>query len=73
MNLQKTITNEGLYTKCGWTSYEGKTHKGWSVVTIVRGRIAMKDGKVFAKPGDGKFLERSYGSEEKKKLAGSFN
>jgi dihydroorotase len=62
MNLQKTITNEGLYTKCGWTSYEGKTHKGWPVVTLVRGRIAMKDGKVLAKPGDGKFLDRSYGS-----------
>ena len=62
MNLKKTITGKGLYTKCGWTSYEGKTYQGFPVVTIVRGRVAMKDGVVLAQPGDGRFLERGYGS-----------
>jgi dihydroorotase len=60
MNLKKTITSDRLYTKCGWTNYEGATLRGWPVMTISRGRIVMKDGEVLAKPGDGRFLERGY-------------
>ncbi|MFC1534008.1 dihydroorotase family protein [Thermodesulfobacteriota bacterium] len=60
MNLQKTITSEGLYTKCGWTNYEGKTYKGFPVVTILRGQVVMRDRKVFAGPGTGKVLKGNY-------------
>lgn len=62
MSLTKTITGEGLYTKSGWTSYEGSTYQGFPVATIARGKVAMKDGVVLAQPGDGRFLERGYGS-----------
>ncbi len=62
MNVQKTITSDGLYTKCGWTSYEGKTYKGFPVATILRGKIIMRDGKVLAEPGTGKVLDKNYGS-----------
>jgi dihydroorotase len=60
MNLKKTVTSERIYSKCGWTSYEGKTYKGWPIATISRGRIAMKDGEVLCQPGDGRVLERGY-------------
>jgi len=62
MDLQKTITSDDLYSKCGWTSYEGNTYKGFPVATILRGRVVMRDGKVLAEPGNGKVLKNGYGS-----------
>lgn len=60
LNIQKTITSDGLYTKCGWTSYEGETYKGFPVATILRGQIVMRNGKVLAEPGTGKVLDKNY-------------
>ena len=31
---------------------------GWPVATMRRGRVVMRDGKVQAEPGDGRFLAR---------------
>jgi len=60
MNLKKTITEDKIYSKCGWTGYAGNTYKGFPVMTIVRGSLAMHDGEVLAKPGDGKVILRDY-------------
>ena len=38
------IRGEDLYTKCGWTPFEGWEGKGAPTHTIVDGRILMKDG-----------------------------
>ena len=32
--------------------------KGWPVMTLVRGKVVYKDGKVMAEPGWGKYIER---------------
>jgi dihydroorotase len=46
LNAQRTITNAWIASRCGWTPYDGFQAKGWPVLTIVRGRIVMRDGHV---------------------------
>ena len=51
-----TITEENIYTKIGYTPYEGVEVKGVPIYTIVRGEIVMEDGDVIGKPGYGQFI-----------------
>jgi dihydroorotase/allantoinase len=56
LKKEKTLTNERLYTKVGWTPWEGRKVKGAPVMTIRRGEVIMDDGEVIGKPGTGKFV-----------------
>jgi len=56
MNKEKTITQEEVYSKCGWTPFEGWKVKGVPICTIVRATPVMKDGKILVKAGFGKFI-----------------
>ena len=47
MGVIKEIRDEDQYSKCGWTPFHGWTCKGWPVMTIVNGNVAMEDGKVY--------------------------
>ena len=52
-NLIHEITNEEQASKSGWTPYNNKEVKGYPVMTIIRGKVVMKDGKLLerqAKP-----------------------
>ena len=55
---QVTITNDILQHVIDYTPYEGMSVTGWPVATILRGQVAMRDGKVQAEPGSGQFLAR---------------
>lgn len=35
---KRTITREGVQSKCGWSPYEGMTLTGWPMMTFVRGQ-----------------------------------
>ncbi|MBU0670763.1 MAG: dihydroorotase [Patescibacteria group bacterium] len=39
MNQENKIVKEGLDTKCGWSSYEGLTLKGWPEYTILDEKV----------------------------------
>lgn len=54
-----TITNDALQHAIDYTPYEGMQVTGWPVATILRGTLAMRDGKVLAQPGSGQFLPRA--------------
>jgi dihydropyrimidinase len=41
-----------------YTPYEGLEVTGWPIATIRRGEIVMRDGRVSAEPGSGRFLPR---------------
>ena len=41
------ISNEGLYTKCGWTPFAGMQVKGKLTKVILRGKLVFQDGKVL--------------------------
>ena len=48
LKAERTITNAGSASRCGWTPYDGWKVTGWPMATIVRGRIVMRDGEVIA-------------------------
>lgn len=46
LKLEKTITDDWIASKCGWTPFAGRTVKGWPVGTLVRGKVAMWEGEL---------------------------
>jgi dihydroorotase (multifunctional complex type) len=58
MKERRTIRSEDQVTACGWTPYDGFKVKGWPTMSIIRGRVAMEDGRVLAEQGSGKFIPR---------------
>jgi len=51
-----SIRGAQLYTKCGWTPFEGMTVKGRVISVKLRGAVVYQDGKVLAPPGFGRPL-----------------
>jgi len=49
------------YKFSDFTPYEGWEIKGWPVLTMVRGKVVVKNGEMMAKPGWGKYIPRSFG------------
>ncbi len=47
MKKHHKIKSDDLYTKCGWSPFEGLKLKGCPVMTIADGRIVMEDGVVL--------------------------
>jgi dihydroorotase-like cyclic amidohydrolase len=60
MNREKTIREDEVISKVGFTPWEGYTAKGIPVYTIVRGTIVMEDGKVVGKMGYGEYIPSSH-------------
>ncbi|GBC69930.1 L-hydantoinase [archaeon HR01] len=58
MNRETVLRAEKLYSKCGWTPYEGMKVKGVPVMTIVRGRKVVEEGAIVEKLGVGKYIPR---------------
>ena len=58
MDKVHTYSREDIKSKAKWSPYVGKTFKGWPAMTLVRGKVVYKDGKVMAEPGWGKYIER---------------
>ncbi len=46
MKRRETITNAQAGSKAGWTPYDGKSVQGWPVMTVVRGKLVMREGEV---------------------------
>jgi allantoinase len=57
-HLRRVVGQESLHTKDPRTCrmFEGMETVGAPVLTIVQGRVVMKDGVVVGQPGDGQFL-----------------
>jgi dihydropyrimidinase len=51
-----TITNALMQQAIDYTPYEGLQVTGWPVTTVLRGEVAMQDGRVQAAPGLGRYL-----------------
>ena len=59
LNARRTIRDEDMANRSGWTPFNGFEAQGWPLATIIRGRFVMRDGEVIA-PGEGRplrFLE----------------
>jgi len=55
---EHTLRNEEIISKAGWTPFDGRRVKGRPVLTMLRGEVVAKDGKVVAEPGTGTFTTR---------------
>lgn len=49
-----TIQNSHLFTKCGWTPFDGWKVRGKVNQVVLRGETVYKNGEVLAKPGYGR-------------------
>ena len=59
LDLEKTVTPELLQSYSDYTIYDGWKLRGWPVMTIVRGKIIMEDGRVASEAlGHGEFVPR---------------
>jgi dihydroorotase len=50
LTARRTITNQQMASRCGWTPFDGLSVQGWPVATIVRGRVVMQDGALVGTP-----------------------
>ena len=51
-----TISQSIMHDAMDYTPYEGISVKGWPVITVSRGQVVWRDGKVVGKPGQGRYL-----------------
>ena len=35
-----------MQSKCGWSAFDGKTLKGWPVMTIVNGNVVFENEQI---------------------------
>lgn len=52
---QWKISSDHLYTRCGWTPFEGMAVVGAVTSVILRGEIVVEEGRVISVTGDGRF------------------
>ncbi len=53
LDAKREITAEGLYSKAGWTPFEGWQTRGCVQQVVLRGETVFQHGKVLAQPGFG--------------------
>jgi carbamoyl-phosphate synthase/aspartate carbamoyltransferase/dihydroorotase len=51
------LSQEGLFTKCGWTPFAGYPVRGRVRRVVVRGQTAFEDGQIRVQPGFGRVVE----------------
>jgi dihydroorotase-like cyclic amidohydrolase len=56
MNAEHTLTDEGLYTKVGWTPYLGWKVKGVVELTMLRGTVIAQHRQVVGSAGFGQYI-----------------
>ena len=60
-----TLTADRMHDLAGYTPYEGREVVGWPQTVLSRGKVIVADGKLAAKPGQGRFLPRTAGDAAK--------
>lgn len=58
MAREEVLRDEDIVSKCRWTPFNGWKVRGAPVMTLVRGRVVMEDGKVAGEAGWGQPAER---------------
>ncbi|MBM3572920.1 MAG: amidohydrolase family protein, partial [Alphaproteobacteria bacterium] len=58
VNQSRVVRAADLGSYSDYSLYDGWTLKGWPVMTILRGKVVMENGKVVGPAGYGKFMAR---------------
>ena len=56
LDLQQEVRPQKLHSHSDYSLYEGWNLKGWPVLTMVRGKVIMKDGQILGEAGYGRFI-----------------
>ncbi len=58
LSTRRPVRREKMYTKAKDIAllYENRSLTGWPVMTVVRGHIVMREGRIQAGPGTGRFV-----------------
>lgn len=51
MQARRTISNDWIESRCGWTPFAGHEVTGWPIGTIVRGNMVMWEDQIIGKAG----------------------
>lgn len=56
---RRTLRDEDVRSKAGWTPYAGRELRGAVAMTFARGTLVAQDGRVVAEPGWGRWMRPS--------------
>lgn len=56
LEQEMTLSDEGSYSKSGWTAFDGVKVKGVPTHAIVRGHVVYENGQITGRPGIGRFV-----------------
>jgi dihydropyrimidinase len=62
-HLRKTITLADLHADSDYSIWEGFACQGYPVMTILRGKVIVEDGKLLGSSADGRWLKRKVSSD----------
>jgi dihydroorotase-like cyclic amidohydrolase len=62
MDKEAVVGAENLYTKVGWTAYEGHQVRGLPTHTVLRGKVIAENGRVVGSAGYGRFVPAAVGA-----------
>ena len=55
---ETVVTAAMLHDNVGYTPYEGRTLRGWPEVVLSRGRVIVRDNRLDAERGSGRYIAR---------------
>ena len=58
LELEREVDAAHLGSVSDFSIYEGRTLRGWPVLTVSRGAVVVRDGEVVGSEGHGRFLRR---------------
>jgi dihydroorotase len=50
MRARRTIRNDWIASRSGWTPYDGMAVTGWPIHTVIRGRLVLRDEQLVGAP-----------------------
>jgi len=50
LKSRRTIRNDWIASRCGWSPFDGTTVTGWPMMTVVRGRVVMREDQLIGDP-----------------------
>jgi len=57
-SMEKTVRADELHMNVDYSVYEGRTLKGWPIMTFCRGKMVAEYGEFVGESGYGRFIER---------------
>lgn len=50
LKAKRTITDEWIHSRAGWTPFHGMSVQGWPIATIIRGNTVMREDELLGTP-----------------------